>query len=67
MAQNDSVSLDQRSPSITNDQEPYVAEDHATSLEHNEPRIPESHRKRACVLLGSSILQLPIWGMDGHP
>jgi len=22
----------------------------------------ESHRKRACVLAGSAILQLPIWG-----
>jgi hypothetical protein len=30
--------------------------------EHSSPRRADSNKKRACVLLGSAILQFPIWG-----
>ena len=35
-------------------------------LDQTSPRQSESARTRACVLLGSAILQLPIWGMQNH-
>ena len=36
------------------------------NLEQTSSRPLESARTRACVLLGSAILQLPIWGMSNH-
>ena len=32
------------------------------NLDENDSRQWETHRKRACVLVGSAILQLSIWG-----
>lgn len=33
-----------------------------SNLERADPRQWGSNRKRACVLMGSAVLQLPIWG-----
>ena len=50
-----------------------VGEEQSLDVAENEvnlDQIPsrpvESARSRACVLLGSAILQLPIWGMRKH-
>lgn len=37
-------------------------DDTIDSVEQPSPRRAESTKKRACVLLGSAILQFPIWG-----
>ena len=36
------------------------------NLDQTSQRQFEPARTRACVLLGSAILQLPIWGMQNH-
>lgn len=41
-----------------------VTQDEASLDQTSRPF--ESARTRACVLLGSAILQLPIWGMQNH-
>lgn len=46
--------------SITSEREARNYEEDATTLDN--PGQQESRQKRACVLLGSAILQLPIWG-----
>ncbi|KAG9662226.1 putative monocarboxylate transporter, partial [Aureobasidium melanogenum] len=37
-------------------------DDSSTSIEHSPQRRTGSGRKMACVLLGSAVLQFPIWG-----
>lgn len=45
---------------------PQDTEHNASNLDQTEPRQWESGRKRVCVLVGSAILQLPIWGRQNH-
>lgn len=37
-------------------------DDSLTSIEHSSRRRTGSGRKMVCVLLGSAVLQFPIWG-----
>lgn len=59
MTQNESISL--RELDI-GEQEPRIAEQDTSNIDQADSRQWESSRKRACVLMGSAILQLPIWG-----
>ena len=61
MAQDGGISLrESRVPD--GQQEPHDIEQSAVTIDQADSRQWETKRKRACVLLGSSILQLPIWG-----
>jgi hypothetical protein len=62
MTRNESISLRESLPSDIGEQEPHNTEQDASNLEQANSRQWESNRKRACVLVGSAILQLPIWG-----
>ena len=62
---NESISLREYPLSEVGDhEEPHDTEREASNFEEEEvdPRQWESSRTRACVLVGSAILQLPIWG-----
>jgi hypothetical protein len=61
MTQNEDIPL-RESPANVGEQESYDTERDAFNLHQADPRQWESNRKRTCVLLGSAILQLPIWG-----
>ena len=39
-----------------------IEQQSAVTIDQADSRQWETKRKRACVLLGSSLLQLPIWG-----
>ena len=62
MTGNDGVSLREPRPSDDGEQEPYDTEQDAIDLDQVDSRLMESNRKRVCVLVGSAMLQLPIWG-----
>ncbi|MCJ1410573.1 hypothetical protein MMC19_004659 [Ptychographa xylographoides] len=62
MASNESIALHDALPSDIGDQEPHDTEQPASNLDPADSRLLETNRKRACVLAGSAILQLPIWG-----
>lgn len=59
---NEGISLREPLPPDVGGQEPQDTEQHAFNLDQADSRQWESNRKRACVLVGSAILQLPIWG-----
>jgi hypothetical protein len=60
------IALQTRPSSIQEDEINSSAIDHgddfAEIAEHTSSRRADSNKKRACVLLGSAILQFPIWG-----
>lgn len=62
MTRNEDISLRESLPSGVGEQQPHDIEPEASNLDEADSRQWESHRKRACVLVGSAILQLPIWG-----
>ena len=61
MARNESIPIQM----ISEEERLDITQDEA-SLDQTSSRPFESARTRACVLLGSAILQLPIWGMQNH-
>ncbi|MCJ1225611.1 hypothetical protein MMC12_002260 [Toensbergia leucococca] len=62
MTRNQGISLRESLPSDSGEQEPYDAEQYVFNLDQADSSQRESNRKRACVLVGSGLLQLPIWG-----
>ena len=62
MTRNEGISLRESLPSDVGEQELHNTEQDASNLDQADSRRWESNRKRACVLVGSAILQLPIWG-----
>lgn len=64
MAGNGDFPLHESVPLDVHDQEPNDSVQNAPQIEQADSRQWESNRKRACVLLGTTILQLPIWGKD---
>ncbi len=62
MTRNESISFRDSLPSDIGEQEPHGTELDATDLDQADSRPLESNRKRFCVLVGSAMLQLPIWG-----
>ena len=62
MTQNEGITLRESVPSDVSEQEPYDTENDAANLDQADSRLWESKRKRFCVLVGSAMLQLPIWG-----
>lgn len=62
MASNEGISLTEPGPRATNDAEPVNTGQVAPDLDQGDATQWESNRKRGCVLMGSAILQLPIWG-----
>ena len=66
MTSNESICLREPLPSAVSVHETQDTEQAASHLDEADPRQVESNRKRICVLLGSAILQLPIWGKI-HP
>ncbi|KAI0132149.1 major facilitator superfamily domain-containing protein [Xylariales sp. AK1849] len=62
MASHESISLRETSPPDMHLQQSQNTEHDAPSLHQADARQWESNRKKACVLLGTAILQLPIWG-----
>ena len=61
MTGNESVSFREPRPSGAAEQELRNTED-AIDLDQVDSRLAESNRKRICVLVGSAMLQLPVWG-----
>ena len=61
MTGNEGVSVREPRPSDAGEQVPQDIE-HAIDLDQVDSRLWESNRKRICVLVGSAMLQLPIWG-----
>ena len=62
MARNENISLHEPMASHVGEANQQNTEQDADIQDQAEPRQYESSVKRACVLLGSAILQLPIWG-----
>ena len=62
MAQNESISLHESAPPYAGEQELHDLEHDASSPDQANSRRRESKTTRICVLVGSAILQLPIWG-----
>ena len=62
MSLNEDISLRESLPSDVGEQEAHNTLQDASNLDQADSRIWESKTKRACVLVGSAILQLPIWG-----
>ncbi|KAG8526685.1 uncharacterized protein KY384_008114 [Bacidia gigantensis] len=56
------ISLHESLPTEADGREIHIEEQDASSLDIANTRQYESNRKRACVLIGSTLLQLPIWG-----
>lgn len=61
MPRSETSSLEESRPSDVGEQEPQDIEQDVSNADA-EPRQWESNRKRVSVLVGSAILQLPIWG-----
>ncbi|KAL8819980.1 MAG: hypothetical protein Q9191_007614 [Dirinaria sp. TL-2023a] len=61
MLRSETRSLEESRPSDVGEQEPQDIEQDVSNADA-EPRQWESNRKRVSVLVGSAILQLPIWG-----
>lgn len=61
MAQQDDIYLRAVSSAIWADEAP-ARSPRAVSIEQAEARPVDSQWKKACVLIGSAILQLPMWG-----
>ena len=55
------VSMREPRPSDAREQELRDTE-YAGDLDQIDSRLWESNRKRICVLVGSAMLQLPVWG-----
>jgi hypothetical protein len=64
MSQHDTIALREVRSSDASADQILDAEQDAINMEQAEIRQAESKRKRASVLLGSAILQLPIWGVS---
>ena len=63
MAQNEGISLRESLASEVGEPGAHHGhEEEASDRDLADPRQYESIRKRACVLLGSAMLQFPIWG-----
>jgi hypothetical protein len=64
MPQSESISLHELQPSNNREQDISDTDQDAFHLEQAGSGQLESKKTRARVLLGSAILQLPIWGMQ---
>lgn len=62
MSQNEDIVLREEPPTGRGSSTVSGTEHDVPNLDQLDSRQGESHRKRACVLIGSAILQLPIWG-----
>lgn len=62
MTPKETISLRESLPPDVGEQDGHNIEQAASNPNQADSRQWESTRKRACVLLGSAILQLPIWG-----
>ena len=62
MAQIESISLQESLPPDAGEQEPQDVEQDASSPDQANSSLQESKKTRISVLVGSGILQLPIWG-----
>lgn len=65
---NDSISLRESRPADTGEQEDIRNHEQSPSdVDQADSRRWDSNRRtKACVLVGSAVLQLPIWGTLGH-
>ena len=62
MSQNADIYLQEEPPAGHGSPRLSGTEHDVPNFDQLDSRQWESHRKRACVLIGSAILQLPIWG-----
>ncbi|MCJ1479723.1 hypothetical protein MMC13_008409 [Lambiella insularis] len=62
MARNEDISLRDSPRSDVGEPELHDAEQNVSNTDQANSRQWESNRRRACVLVGCAILQLPIWG-----
>lgn len=64
MAPREDIALsDARQPSISSANDSPGTQEEAVSSDETESREWDSSRKRAMVMVGSGLLQLPIWGI----
>lgn len=62
MTSTESIAMRDAIAPIEGDQRTSDIEQNDSSLDQADTRHRESKRKRTCVIVGSAILQLPIWG-----
>jgi hypothetical protein len=62
MSRTEENPLPESFPPNADEQELHDLEVEGLNLDQAELRHNKSSRKKACVLLGTAILQLPIWG-----
>jgi hypothetical protein len=62
MTRNENVALREALPLGASEQQQPSHPEQDVSNDQSDLRQRESNTKRACVLLGSAISQLPIWG-----
>ncbi|KAH8803649.1 putative monocarboxylate transporter [Xylogone sp. PMI_703] len=62
MREADGISLTEARTSVRGEQGSSDIEQSVVNAEQNNSRVIESKRIKLCVLIGSGILQLPIWG-----
>jgi hypothetical protein len=62
MTRNEGIFLHESMPSDVGPEEHHDTEQNASHADQADSRQYESNRKRARVLVGVAILQLPIWG-----
>lgn len=63
MLRSESITLGEPQPSDPGEYELRDTEQDGSNLEQADSMQWESNRKRAAVLVGTAISQLPIWGM----
>lgn len=67
MSQTETISLRQTTPSNLGELEVQNEEQGSIGHEQADQRRNGSKTKKTCVLIGSGLIQLPIWGMRLQP
>lgn len=67
MSQTETISLRQTAPSGLGELEVQNEESGSIGHEQADPRRNSPKTKKTCVLIGSGLIQLPIWGMRLQP
>lgn len=66
MAETNQIRLSESQTTGLHEADSSEAEQRAADPEQTDPRQVESNRTKLSVLIGSGIIQVPIWGKFGH-
>lgn len=62
MSQTETISLRQTTPSNTGELDVQIEEQGSVGIDQVGQRRNDTNMKKVCVLIGSGLIQLPIWG-----